>query len=1403
MLACTRAPYELVLIDNGSTDGTPAYLEEIKRRPGPARVVVVRNDQNLGFAAGCNQGLARARGRYLVLLNNDTIVTPGWLDGLVEWVLRDWPAVGLVGPLTSYAAPPQEIAVDYRSPQELEAFAARIRRDHRGRALGTDRLIGFCLLARREVLQAVGGLDEGFGLGFFEDDDLCLRVRKAGFRLLVAQDVFIHHFGSRTFAGLGIDARRQLQDNFAKFKAKWGEAHAAGYHLPEAPERPAPVPGPPEAPGELSTAGPKVSLCMIVKNEEANLEACLRSVADLVGEMVVVDTGSTDRTKEVAAACGARVFDFAWVESFAAARNESLRHATGQWILWLDADERLDEGNRQRLRALFAALGEENAAYLMRQRSALESSAHAAAAVDQVRLFRNHPEVRWQYRVHEQILPAVRQAGGEVRPTDVVIEHTGFADPALQDGKVERNWRLLERELAEHPDDPFVLYNLGAVALTRGQRAEALSYFQRSLETSHPRDSLVKKVHALIARAHHEAGQRDEALAACRAGRAAFPQDAELLFWEALLLQEGGDLTGAERCLLGVLGGRPAQDFMSVDAGLRGYRARHFLADLYRRQGRAAEAEAQWRAAVAERADFTPGWQGLAELFAEQDRWAELEWATEELRRLGQAAPLGGMLRPRALLARKEFAAARQLVGELISQEPEALPPRVLLSHVLLQEGKDWGAAERALREVLRLAPQDAEAWHNLALLLRQQGRPAEKEPPVEEPPPEPTAVVCAPPADRRPKVSLCMIVRNEEANLRPCLESVADLVDEVVVVDTGSTDRTKEIAAGFGAKVFDFPWVDDFAAARNESLRQASGEWVFWMDADDRLDAENRARLRRLFASLGAEDVGYVMQCLCLPDPVSQSATMVHHLRLFRNLPAVRWRYRVHEQILPALREHGHTVRFSDMVVHHTGYQDPALRARKLRRDLRLLERDHGERPADPFTLFNLGQVYQEQGRTAAAVVLFCRSLERSQPADSITRKLYALLAQCRNRLGQGGEALSACRQGLALFPEDVELRFQEGVVLRGLGDAAGAEVAWRGVLDAPPGEYFASLNTGLRGYLTRHNLAGLYRELGRDTEAEAQWHSALAERPDYEAAWRGLAELLLAQQRWADLEGLARSLEAGPSGEVGAASVRGRVHLARRQFAAGRGFLEGVCARFPQALESRLVLSYVLLQEGRDWDAAERALRDVLELEPAHAESRHNLQLLLRQRGKAVDLPALPATALEGLYREACATPSDIHEHCPTLRALAAACRHVTEMGTRTAVSTTALLAAQPEKLVCYDKVRHPQVDVLKAAAGRTDFLFHKADVLHVEIEETDLLFLDTWHVYEQLAEELRLHAGKVRKYLVLHDTTTFGAYGETAGHRGLWPAVEEFLALGTFQLKERYTNNNGLSILEAVRT
>jgi tetratricopeptide (TPR) repeat protein/glycosyltransferase involved in cell wall biosynthesis len=468
---------------------------------------------------------------------------------------------------------------------------------------------------------------------------------------------------------------------------------------------------------------PRISLCLIAKNEEANLPACLPSVAGLVDEIIVVDTGSTDRTKEVATQLGARVFDFTWVDSFAAARNESVRHATGDWILWLDGDESFTEPDRRKFSALRDTLDGQDAAFVMTQRSAPECAGGSATEVQQVRLFRNHPAIRWSYRVHEQILPGIHRAGHSVRFTDLIVTHTGYIDPGLRRRKTERNLRLLHLEEAEQPDDPFTLFNLGWAYLEMGEPERALTRLRRSLERCKPGESIVRKLYVLISHAHRDLRQPRESLAVCRAGRARCPDDFELIFLEGTLLEAAGDLAGAEACLRPLLYLQPAPHFASVDAGLRGPKAHFHLGRVLMRQGRPAEAEEHWRAALAELPGMSLARLGLGELYLAQKRWADLEALLVDLPGDPAWAFDAAVLRAKACLARQEFAAARQLLEELIRRVPQALMPRLLLTHVLLQEHRDLAAAERALREVLVLEPREAQSWRNLALLLHEQGR--------------------------------------------------------------------------------------------------------------------------------------------------------------------------------------------------------------------------------------------------------------------------------------------------------------------------------------------------------------------------------------------------------------------------------------------------------------------------------------------------------------------------------------------------------------------------------------------------------------------------------------------------------------------------------------------------------
>jgi len=178
------------------------------------------------------------------------------------------------------------------------------------------------------------------------------------------------------------------------------------------------------------------------------------------------------------------------------------------------------------------------------------------------------------------------------------------------------------------------------------------------------------------------------------------------------------------------------------------------------------------------------------------------------------------------------------------------------------------------------------------------------------------------------------------------------------------------------------------------------------------------------------------------------------------------------------------------------------------------------------------------------------------------------------------------------------------------------------------------------------------------------------------------------------------------------------------------------------------------------------------------------------------------IPKFTLEEAYQFTVEHARDIREHCPTLVDYAKQCRHVTEMGTRWGASTLAFLYAQPEHLVCYDWKKHANVNRIAKLAGNTNFTFHESSTLEVEIEPTDLLFLDTLHTYTQLKAELNLHSDKAKKYIIMHDTVKFGKKGQREGERGLEPAWTEFLKTSDcWELHEHYTNNNGLTILSRV--
>jgi len=219
LLNTPAGDYELIIIDNGSNDGAAEYLRELSVHH--EHVQVIYNDHNRGFAPANNQGLGRATGDVIVLLNDDTIVPPHWLRR-VRVHLRDR-SVGLVGPVTNRAGNDAQIETAYRTYGEFEAFARQRSRERRGQLRDIGMLTMFCLAMRRDAFNEIGPLDERFAVGMFEDDDYSIRARAAGYRLACADDVFVHHFGATSIGKLAADGRfgTLFEANRRRFEEKW------------------------------------------------------------------------------------------------------------------------------------------------------------------------------------------------------------------------------------------------------------------------------------------------------------------------------------------------------------------------------------------------------------------------------------------------------------------------------------------------------------------------------------------------------------------------------------------------------------------------------------------------------------------------------------------------------------------------------------------------------------------------------------------------------------------------------------------------------------------------------------------------------------------------------------------------------------------------------------------------------------------------------------------------------------------------------------------------------------------------------------------------------------------------------------------------------------------------------
>ncbi|MFS0872434.1 glycosyltransferase [Paenibacillus xylanilyticus] len=326
-------------------------------------------------------------------------------------------------------------------------------------------------------------------------------------------------------------------------------------------------------------------------------------------------------------------------------------------------------------------------------------------------------------------------------------------------------------------------------------------------------------------------------------------------------------------------------------------------------------------------------------------------------------------------------------------------------------------------------------------------------------------------------RISLCMIVKDEEEWLSQCLESVHGAVDEMIVVDTGSSDRSIDIARQYGASVITLVWSDDFAAARNAGLEQASGDWILFLDADEALDSTAREQIRSW--TTASECDGLFLNIHNYTGTGQQGITVNPVLRLFRHASEHRFEGRIHEQIAAAICRKNPNAAFhvTDMVIHHYGYQTVVVeRKDKVNRNLKLLQQAVEEEPEQSFHHYNLGVEYLRVGEAERALQTFGVAKAGIDPAvTSYAHLLFKYEVRCLQHLNRWQEALEQIDEALAFFPDYTDLLHNRGVCEEALGNAEQAEHSLREAIRVGPPPPIYHTEEGMGTYQTWYALGRL----------------------------------------------------------------------------------------------------------------------------------------------------------------------------------------------------------------------------------------------------------------------------------------------------------------------------------------
>lgn len=362
-------------------------------------------------------------------------------------------------------------------------------------------------------------------------------------------------------------------------------------------------------------------------------------------------------------------------------------------------------------------------------------------------------------------------------------------------------------------------------------------------------------------------------------------------------------------------------------------------------------------------------------------------------------------------------------------------------------------------------------------------------------------------------RISLCMIVKNEAGTIRRCLQSVAGAVDEIIVVDTGSTDATQEIAQEMGAKVCSFDWNDNFSDARNASIELATGEWIFFLDADEELAGESKEALARCTAEENVE--GYftkILNYIGADGWVETCPDLV--FRLFKNKPEYRFRGAIHEQIADVIlkkNQHASYRMANEIVILHYGYLDSQIDKKdKKNRNLKIIEKELVMEPQNQLLRYHYGVELFRLEKYIEAAQVFIETANRTDPQTIYFPKLLRYITLAYHSAGQPENALEIITQGLRFFPDYADLYYYGGLCLLDCKQYMRARDLFLQAVSLPeqPPQY-ASFG-GVRGFRAFYFLGDIAERFLNDEEALGYYLESLRDNPHFKPSLERIIKIL-----------------------------------------------------------------------------------------------------------------------------------------------------------------------------------------------------------------------------------------------------------------------------------------------------